>query len=70
MNISIASEAKQRQMASAIIGSEIVAERGAFTVTVDKVEEIREVPFVYFHNFIARVSDVIQQHERQASLIK
>ena len=62
MNISIASEAKQRKLADTILGDDLVAERGA---TVDKVEEIREVPFVYFPNFIAKVANVIQQHERQ-----
>ena len=64
MNVSIASEAKQRVMAGTIIGGDPVAEKGAFTFTKDKVEEVREVPFVYFPNLIARIADAILQHEK------
>lgn len=65
LNVHIASEAKQRRLAQNIIGTDPVAERAAFTFKVDKhKEEIREVPFVYYPNLIAKVADVIHQHER------
>ena len=52
-------------MAAEIIGQDPVAETAAFTVTVEKGEEIKQVPFVYFPNLIAKIGDVIYQHERQ-----
>lgn len=70
LNVSIASEVKQRKMAAEVIGQDPEAEMGAFTVTVDKGEEIREVPFVYFPNLIAKISDTIQQHERYSYIVK
>lgn len=65
--MSIASEGKQRKLAKDILGDNLVlvAEKGAFTFTVDKKEEIREVPFVYLPNFIAAVADIVAQHDRQ-----
>lgn len=53
-------------MAKDILGTDPVAEKGAFTFLVDKKrEEVREVPFVYYPNFIAKVADLVNQHERQ-----
>lgn len=51
-------------MADTIRGDDLRAEKAAFTFSVDKGEELREVPFVYFPNFIARVADIIHQHKR------
>lgn len=65
MNVHIASERKLRKLAKEIVGDNIVSERGAFTFPTEKGgEEIREVPFVYVPNFIAKVADVASQHER------
>lgn len=65
LNVSIASEKKQREMADEIVGDNLVAERGAFTFSVDKGGEmIRDVPFVYCPNLIAKVADTVQHHER------
>ena len=51
-------------MAHEIVGEILVAERGVFTFSLDKAEEIRGIPFVYCPNLIAKVADIIQQHER------
>lgn len=34
-------------------------------VSTDKGVKIREVPFAYHPNFIAKVADIVNQHERQ-----
>lgn len=53
-------------MAQEVLGHNVVAEMGAFTFPMDKGgEEIREVPFVYVPNLIAKIADVVTQHERQ-----
>ena len=57
-------------MAKGIVGDSIIAEKGAFTFTVDKKEEIREVPFVYLPNFIAVVADIVNRHERLVNPFK
>lgn len=56
-------------MAKGIVGESLIGEKGAFTFTVDKKEEIREIPFVYYPNFIAVVAEIVYKHERQVSLI-
>ena len=44
----------------------MVAKRGAFTFPVEKGgEEIREVPFVFVPNLVAKIADCVVQHERQ-----
>lgn len=63
MNVHIASERKQRKLVKEIVGDNLVSENGAFTFTTDHGDEIREVPFVYVPNFIAKVADVVSQHE-------
>ena len=64
MNVSVASEAKQREMAKGIVGDNLVAEKGPFTFSLEKGgEEIKEVPFVYCRNLIASVSDTIEKHK-------
>ena len=64
LNVSFASEKKQRTLAKELVGDNITAEKGAFSFPVDKGEEIREAPFVYCTNLIARVADTICNHER------
>ena len=64
LNVTFASEKQQRILADGIIGDNIAAEKGAFTFTVDKVQEIREVPFVYCPNLIAKVADTVNHHNR------
>ena len=64
LNVSFASEKKQRTLAKELLGDNITAEKGALSFSVDKSEEIREAPFVYCTNFIARVSDTICNHKR------
>lgn len=55
-------------LAKEIVGDNLVAEKGAFTFSVDKVEEIKEVPFVYCPNIIAKVADTVHNHERYVDL--
>ena len=64
MNVHIASEGKLRKLAKEVVGENIVAENGAFTFATEHGEEIRQVPFVYVPNFIAKVADVVSQHEK------
>ena len=62
------SEVKQRAMANTITGDNLKAEKGAFTFPQDKGGEvIREVPFVYCPNLIAKVADSVTHHQRQAT---
>ena len=63
--MSIASENSQRILTRTITGDDLVAKKGAFSVSTDRGEEIREIPFVYRPNFIAKVADIVNQHERQ-----
>ena len=69
--MSIASEAKQRVMAREIVGDNLAAERGAFTFSLGKGggEVVKEAPFVYCPNLIAKVADCVEHNKRQA-LIK
>jgi hypothetical protein len=64
MNVHIASERKQRKLAKEVVGDNMLAENGAFTFATDKGEEVRQVPFVYVPNFMAKVADVVSQYER------
>ena len=52
-----------------IVVENLVAERGAFTVSQDKGrQEIRDVQNVYSLNLITMVADIIQQHYSQVSV--
>ena len=64
LNVSFASEKKQRALASDLVGDNITAEKGAFSFCGHKGEEIREAPFVYCPDLIARVADTVHNHER------
>ena len=65
-NVNLAGERQQRKLADSIVGDNISAEKGAFTFPTEKGgEEIREVPFVYVKNLIAKIADVLEHHERQ-----
>ena len=63
-SVSIASERKQRQLAKQSIGDNLVAERGAFTFSVDNGEEIKEVPFVYSPNLMIAIAELVDKHDR------
>ena len=64
-NIVIASERQQRKLAKDIIAEDLVAERGAFTFSLERGrEEIREIPFVYRPNLIAAIADLVARHDR------
>lgn len=57
------SEVKQRALMKNIVGDNITAELGAFTVKRDGGgEEIKEVPFVYVPNLIRKATDLIEEH--------
>lgn len=63
LNVSLASEGKQRALAKTLVDREnFVVEKGAFTF--NKGQEVREVPFAYVPNLIAKVADLIAAHER------
>ena len=65
-NVCIAGERQQRKLAQGIVGENLVAERGAFIFPTDKDgDEVREAPFVYVPNLIAKIADAVAQHERQ-----
>ena len=57
-------------MAKAIVGDNIVAERGAFTFPHSGGEVVEEVPFVYCPNLIAKVTDIVQHHRQEFIFIK
>lgn len=59
------SERKQRKIAKTIIGDNLIAEKGAFTFPNDGGGEIvREVPFVYVPNLVAKSADLVTAHQR------
>ena len=62
-NVSIASERQQRQLASEKTGDNLVAEKGAFTFTTGKGQEIREVPFVYSPNLMRVIADLVEKND-------
>ncbi len=63
----MSSERKQRTLAKEIIGNNVVAEKGAFTFPrTDGGEEVREVPFAYVPNLIAKSADLVMAHEGYA----
>ena len=65
LNISLASEHKQRALARSIRDENVIAEMGPFTSSLDGGgEQIREVPFVYVPNLIRKVADIIHLHEQ------
>ena len=66
--MSMASEAKQRVMANEIVGDNLAAERGAFSFSQGKGggEVLKEAPFVYCPNLIAKVADCVEHNKRQA----
>ena len=51
------------------MGDNRAAEKGAFTFTQGKGggEVVREAPFVYSPNVIAKVADCVEHNKRQAS---
>lgn len=64
-DVHIAGERQQRKLADQLVGDNVTAENGAFTFPAEKGgEEIREVPFVYVKNLIAKIADILEQHER------
>ena len=50
-------EHSQGELFKDIVGDQLAAEMGAFTVSTDHWEEIQEVPFVYFPNTNSEVFD-------------
>ena len=63
LNVSLASEGKQRALAKTLLDRDnFVVEKGAFSFEKGKV--IKEVPFAYVPNIIAKAADLITAHER------
>lgn len=63
--MNLASEKRQRNLAKEIIGENLVAEKGAFTFPREGGgEEIREVPFAYVPNLMAKCADLVRAHQR------
>ena len=64
-HVTFGSERQQRGLAKEIVGENLVAEMGAFTVSAKGGgEEIQEVPFVYVPNLIKKATDIIEAHRR------
>ena len=55
-------------MANEIVGENLAAERGAFTFPQGKAsgggEVVKEAPFVYCPNLIAKVADCVEHNKR------
>ena len=48
-----------------MVGDNFTVELGAFTFPAEGGgEEIRNVPFAYVNNLIAKVADIVDQHTR------
>ena len=58
-HVSLASERRQRTLAKEEVGENLAAEMAPFTFSAGGGEEIREAPFVYVPNLIARVADTL-----------
>ena len=64
-NISMASEKRQRVLATSLFDQEnLVVEKAPLTFKVDKVMEIHQKPMAYIPNLIKKVADVVAEHER------
>ena len=63
LNVSIASENIQGKLAQTITGDDLIAEKGAFSISNDRGDQ--RIPFVYHPNFIVKVTDLVNQHDRQ-----
>ena len=62
-HVSLASERRQRTLAKKAVGENIVVEVVPFTFSAaGGGVEIREAPFVYVPNLIARVADTLTHH--------
>ena len=65
LNISLASEHKQRLLACSLCDENVQAEMGPFTSSLDGGgQQIQEVPFVYVPNIIRKIADIIEHHEQ------
>ena len=63
LNISLASEHKQRLLARTLCDENVQAEMSPFTSSLDgDGQQIREVPFVYVPNIIRKIADIIEHH--------
>ena len=61
--MSLASERQQRSLVKDAVGDNLTAEMAPFSSTAEGGgEEIREAPFVYVPNLIARVVDTLNHH--------
>ena len=64
-SVSLASERKQRVLASAEVGENLAHEMVPFAVSKEgNTIQIKEVPFVYVPNVIAKVSDRLMSQQR------
>ncbi len=63
-NVSIGSERKQRKLAKLSQSGNLVAERGSFTFSVDRGEEIKEVSFVCSPNLVITIAELVDKHDR------
>lgn len=62
-------------MARDILRENLKAEMAAFTFPAEKGVKggnrvIKEVPFVYYPNFISKVADMVNDHERQVKSLQ
>ncbi len=64
----LVSEGKQRALAATVTGDNLRAELGAFSISHTNGDEIREVPFVYVPNLIAKVADMVSTYERYKNI--
>ncbi len=52
-------------LAKEIAGDDLVAEKAPFSVSTSSVlEEVKEVPFVYFPNLMKVIGDMVDRHQR------
>ena len=64
----MASEGKQRSLVQSVVGGKFKVELGPFTFRQKNgSHEIREVPFAYVPNLIAKIADMIESYKRYSN---
>ncbi len=57
-------------LAKEIAGGDLVAEKAPFSVSTGSgLEEMKEVPFVYFPNLMKVIGDIVDRHQRFVLLV-
>lgn len=63
-NIKLASEDKERSLATELVGPNLEAEPVPMTFPLDRGEEIRKAPMAYIPNLPAKIVQLLNQNDK------